>query len=263
MAFKRKRTYAPKRNAFKKRKINRTRRNRGGGPKTLGYSSLNTKDHVFGFRTKKTSRKAYKSHLWNSTLFNTHYRSILSNSSAPVTPATVNTGLLLGTNMYRTGGVPFWTTAGGLLQTDSSITPPLFKGDIILRGGVWECQCTNTSTTNDVRIKVWVMRSTNDPDFSFEPALPPVAWDPTAAPDFIKEIGKPYMFREIVLEQGNSYTLKGRFKLQKIDEVTYGRQGLSPLVYMLFHNVGHATATTINVLYNYNLSFSADAIGTT
>jgi len=86
---------APRRGAFKKRRTTNRRKFRKGGPSKLGYTSLNAKDHVFGFRSKKVSRKAYRSHLWNSTLFSTHYRSILSSSTTASTPAATVTGTVI------------------------------------------------------------------------------------------------------------------------------------------------------------------------
>jgi len=266
MAFKRKRVYANRSNAFKKRKSSKRRNfKRKGGPKALGYTSLNTRDHVFGFRTKKTSHRAYRKHLWDSTLFSTHYRSIISNATTIATPANYTTGTLTGLNLDRLNGQPFWTVAGGAAATDFGVTPPLFKGDIVRRGGIYEMQFQNPSTTGDIRLRLWLIRSVTNPDFSFEPVggLAPTIWDPTASPDFIKEIGKPMWAREVVIENGNSYTFKGRYKMQKIDEETYGSQGLCNILYIMACNVGHVTPTTINVLGSHNLSFSADAIGTT
>jgi len=259
--FKRKRVYAPRSNAFKKRKSTRRRNfRRKGGPRNVGYTSLNQKDHVFGFRTKKVSRRRFNNFLWNSTLFSTHYRSVLSALTAPVTPASGVTGTIFGINMHRIAANQFWTTAGGLIQTDAGVTAPTFKGDIILRGGQYEVQFQNSSSTLDIRIKIWLVKTVTNPDFTFEPTLPPIGWDPTSSPDFIKEIGKPFMAREVTLEQGNSYTMKGRFKLQKIDQTTYNSQGNSIVMYVMLCNVGHAVSTTVGILSSHNMSFSADAI---
>lgn len=260
MAFKRKRVYAPKRNAFKKRKSSRRRTQRRGGGKSVGYTSLNQKDHVFGFRTKKTSRRSYLNHLWNSSLFAQHYRSINTAELTASTPASKVAGAIFGIDMHRIGGNSFWTVLGGLVPADSAITPPTFKGDITLRGGQYETQFYNTSTTNDIRIKIWFVMSVTNPDFTFEPTLPPIAWDPSASPDFIKEIGKPFGAREVTLEQGNSYTIKGRYKLRKIDQNTNISQGESLIMYCMLCNVGHATATNVNIISSHNMSFSADAV---
>lgn len=266
MAFKRKRIYAPRANAFKKRKSYRKKRmfKRGGG-KTIGYTSLNTRDHRFGFRSKKTSRRAYRKHLWDSTLFSSHYRSIASASTSVATLTSPITGTTFGLNLSAPIGTanPFWTTSGGLIPLDNSVAAPLFQGDITLRGGVWEVIFYNTSTTNDVRIKVWNVFTMNRPNLAFFPANPSIAWDPSASAEFNEFIGKPFNGREVVIEQGNSYTIKGRMKIQKIDERVYGDLGKCLFLFGLVHTVGAATACTVNINYSLNCSFSADAIGTT
>jgi len=111
-----------------------------------------------------------------------------------------------------------------LVANDTGVLPPVFKSDILLRGGQWEAQFYNTSATNDVRIKVWIVQTGNNPDFAFEPILPALSWDPSVSPDFIKEIGKPIHAREVTLEQGNSYTMKGRYRMQKIDQIANASQ---------------------------------------
>lgn len=268
-AFKRKRVYAPRANAFKKRKsyMRKRRTNRKGGPRVLGYTSLNTKDHTFGFRTKKTSRRAYIKHLWDSTLYANHWRSFSSSQQNVTTPAgTLNSALFAINLMSPIGNAsPFWTAAGGLVSTDSGVTPPLFVGDITLRGGVWECIIYNVSTTQDIRFKSWMVRTVDTPNFSPFPATAPISWEPSVVAEFVQYIGKPFQYREVVIEQGNSYTLKGRYRVERIDQKVQAVAGKQLFLFGMIHNVGAsgAVATSVNIVTSQNVSFAADAIGST
>jgi len=69
----------------------------------------------------------------------------------------------------------------------------LYLEVILLRGGIWNVEFKNLAVTDlDVKIKVFLLTSVNRPDFAFEPTTAPNLWDPTASPDFINFIGKPY-----------------------------------------------------------------------
>jgi len=256
MAFKRKRVYAPRSNAFKKRKTYRKRRS---ARKTIDYTSLNTRGTSSGFRGKKTSRRTYNRHLWNSTLFTTHYRSNETVSGTITTPASLTQADLLGINLIRHGNNAFWLAAGGAVATDTSVTLPTFKGDVILRGGSWNFTLHNTSAANvDVAIRVFLVYTEERPDFSIEPSTVAHMWDPSLTADWNQLIGKVKMTREVLLESGNNYTISGRLRMQKIDQTTYGLQGRSPLLFVSCGNVGFTTAHTLTYTTSYNLSFSAD-----
>jgi len=257
MAFKRKRVFAPRRNGMKKRRTNRSRFKK---KKFTDFTSLNTKGSTLSYTAKKTSRSAYRKHLWNSTLFKQHWRSISVSDNSFNTPANNTTGTLVGTNMWKNAGTTFWTTAGGLQPADLAGSVPTFVGDIIVRGGRAEITFHNSSTTSDIRVRIFGIRTQTDPLFSAEPVAPPYSWDTTVSPDFGSLIGKTWFTRDVVIEQGNSYTFVQRIKMQKIDQSTYLLEGHSPLVYALISNVGHATPISVVVTRGYNLSFSGDGV---
>lgn len=261
MAFgKRKRVMGPRRGGFKKR---RTFRKRRTGSKTKDFNSFATKGANLGFRGRKTSRRTYKKFLWDSTLFKTHYRSIFTTSGNVSTPADDVSSNVFGLNMIRhSPGLSFWLTAGGAVRVDTAGTMPLFNGDIILRGGIFSFTISNQNAT-DVRASIWLIQSVQDPDFVFEPANVSQLWDPSVSPDFVSHLGKPFVNRTILIEGGTSYTFTRRLNMQKIDQTTYNLEGRSPLIYLSISNVGQAAATTVRLTRSYNLSFSADAIGTT
>jgi len=226
--------------------------------KFTDYTSLNTKGSSLGYSGKKQSRRAFRKHLWDSTTYTTKYRSAFVISQTVSTPATNTTGTLTGHNMYKNPATSFWITAGGALPSDSGGTLPVFQGDITLRGGRSELTFHNTSTSNDVRVRLFCLKTTSDPNFAYEPVAPSYNWDPSLSPDFNSQIGKTYMMREVVIEQGNSYTFAMKLKLQRIDEITYLTEGYTPLVYSLISNVGHTTATNVIITKGYNVSFCAD-----
>jgi len=235
--FKRKRVYAPRASGFKKRRS--TFKRRSNRPKrNTNYKSLSTAAQSTGFRGRKTSRRAYRKHLWNSTLFSTKYRSLGNFGSTVSTQASTTLGTVSLFNLLRFGTNAFWTTGGGLQPHDFGVTSAVFGGDLTIRGGIWNVEFKNLAVTDlDVKIKVFLLTSVNRPDFAFEPTTAPNLWDPTASPDFINFIGKPYKTWETVLEQGNSWQIGGRLKLQKVDQITYREQGRTPILVCLFTNV--------------------------
>jgi len=257
MAYKRKRVYAPRRYGMKKRKSSYKRRaNRPR--KAVDFTSLNTRGTAVGFRTKKTSRRTFLKHLWDSTLFTTHWRSVFTAAVTRSTPASNIVGTLTGTNLYKPAAGPFFSAAGGALPVDISLAIPQFNGNVVLRGGIYEYSILNNSTT-DMKIKLFMLTTTNSPDFSFEPASNPFTqWDPSSTPDFTDQIGKVWATREVLLEGGNVYTYRGRFKMQKIDVATYILQGKAPLIYSLVNNVGTTVASQYVITTAYNVSFSGD-----
>lgn len=251
---------------FKRRKFIRRRRTarRTGGRRTLDYTSLNTRGHSVGFRGRKTTRRAYKNHIWNSTIFKDHWRSFLTTTDTTLTtPAALNTGTIQEYNMYNFGTGAFWTTGGGAVEKDLGLGVPDFA-DVTLRGGKFELVLANTSA-NDIKFKIWRFTTGNNPDLSLIPNdLTPTdqAWDPSVVPDFYSQVGKPYMAKEVTVEGGNSYTFVTRFKSQKIDQNAYDilQQSRSPFILVLASNVGNATANSYSVKRGYNLSFAGDAV---
>lgn len=249
--------FTKRRKFIRKRRFTRSKR-------TTDYTSLNTRGTSVGFRGKKTSRQAYKRHIWNSTIFKTHWRSIQTLASGFATPASDSTALVSVFNMYRETN-PFYIVAGGAIPTDTGGNVPQFVGDVILRGGKYELTVHNSSV-NDVKIILYRMTTVNEPDFGTLNDWPadgltqvPQAWDPTTVPNVNTQVGKTFMAREVTIEGGNSYTFVTRFKMQKVDKDVYAADSRSPYIIVKYGNVGTATANTIVIKRSYNLSFSGDA----
>jgi len=150
--------------------------------------------------------------------------------------------------MIRFASIPFWTAAGGLQLHDTGVAASTFIGDIIIRGGRWNIEVYNASlTANDIKVRAFLFTTVPTPNFAFEPVTAPILWDPTASPDFIDKIGKPYKTMEVIIESGHSWSFGGTIKLQKIDQVTYGGEGKVPIVSLLVSNVGHTVAAPFTV----------------
>jgi len=246
---------------FKRSRFIRKRRNtkRSGGRRTIDFTSLNTKGHAIGFRGRKTSRRVFNNHIWRSTTFNPHYRSVLTESAVFTTPASGNDGTIQFFNMYKFGGVGFGTAAGGAREIDVGAGVPTFEeSSFILRGGRYEMVIHNTGG-QDIKVKLFRITTGNRPDFSIVPASDDSAWDPSVTPDFYNQIGKPFMAREVTINGGDQYVFSTRFKTQKIDGQAYLDDARSPYVCLLVSCHQTASAPFL-VAQSYNLSFSADAI---
>lgn len=242
--------------ASKKRKTNFKRKGRAIGQ---NYTSNAQKGTVLGFRGKKTSRRAYKKHLWDSSTFTTHYRSGNAITSTHATLASVVDGPVNGFNMLRYG-VPFWTTGGGAITPDTGIAmPPLAGGNVVLRGGVWTMSISNTGD-HDITVRMFQGWTVDKPTFSpYEPSTNGRGWEPSTSPDFTRFVAKIYKTSESIVQPGESWTFGGRLKLQKIDVAQYTLEGRCPIIYLHVYNTGVPIAVGYRVTSTYNLSFTMDA----
>lgn len=262
MAGFRKRTYAGKssKRAFKKRRTAFKRRS----AKTTSYSTQSTRGNTFGFRTKKIGYKRYKNHLWNSTLFKSHYRSIFSDNAALTTPVD---GGLAGSIIYQAidPGARFWTAAGGAIDIDGG-TMPLFTDDIILRGGVCDMTIENTdATSTDIaNIGVYFVKSSDIPDLSsFNVTTRPRGWEPSAYPEFKEKVGKILQKWEVSIKPGEQYSFKRRLGVQKIDIGAWTSYGTGRFYWILVYNSINDTGASFTHSISFNVSFVGDTVGTT
>jgi len=244
-----------KRTRFAKRKFTRK-----GGRKTIDFTSLNTRGHAVGFRGKKTSRRTFNKHVWNSTIFKPHYRSCRTTITPLTTPPAPTDGTIQFFNMYQFGGVGFATVAGGAREIDAGAGVPTFEeSSFVLRGGRFELTIVNMSAT-EIRVKLWRITTGNNPDFSIVPGTEDSAWDPSVTPDFYNQVGKPFMSREVIIQGNDEYTFSTRFKTQKIDGEAYANNARSPYICILVSNFQETGESEFNCVTSYNLSFTGDAI---
>jgi len=175
----------------------------------------------------------------------------------------VTTGTVKFYNMYRTiGAEPFWTVAGGAQELDLGDGVPEFGDEIILRGGKFELTIHNTSSDQDVKVKLWRFTTGNNPDLTLIPGdLAPQdkQWDPSVVPDFYTQVGRPFMSREVTINALDNYTFVTRFQSQKMDQNAYENDSRSPFIMLLIsRNDQPASDVDVRVTRGYNLSFSGD-----
>jgi len=236
------------------------------------------------FRKKRLSKRHYRSILWRDTVAKAHYRSYahLALTSAGALPTGFGNGLVymrpaitVDDAIWHTA--PFWLSTGGAQQIDASTPVPLFRGDVTLRGGFSRLTTTNPDSGVPVRIKVFGVWANQTPSTEITTRLHgnsfAMEWDPSVEADFY-QFGRVIMRREVTLLPGaQPFEVSYRHRVQKIDQNTF--IGENPFllnvpagsqlwwVWQMIPLVNNAAADAVSTLLSFNLSFSADAIGTT
>lgn len=276
------RRYHPYRRPFARsttprRKVSRAPRRRRS---TKATTSKYGKASSTNFRSKKTTLRQYRNHLWRSTSFSTHYRSIGQSFSAPAEPVSGFAGAAIlyllpalspqGTNQHHiTPSATFWTTPNAQ-PADTGGAVPTFSGDFTIRGGFCRLMLHNRDETQ-LRFKVWGVWAEKNPSGVVYTALHGSArgaeFDPSAVADF-DDFGKVLFQREATVDFGQSMDVIHRLKVQKVDRISHLGTALpirpagSQLWWMVLMVVNNANvaATGINFVSSWNLSFSADAV---
>lgn len=218
-----------------------------------------------------------------------HYRSVGS-GNIPITGPAIGTPNASGVYMFPAlqvvNGVfqPFHSSGAAFWQSpyaqsiDANVTVPLFKGDIVLRGGIARLLIGAYPENVNFRVKVYAVwaKATPDPDVytNTNNQTRGVEFDPSLIPDFATKFGKILYEKEAMLPVGETFEIIHRFKPQKIDQNVYmGQDNVAGadepagsqlwwmvIIVPLDVNGISAAVTCVN---SFNLSFSADAIGTT
>lgn len=273
MAFRYRNARASFRRPMRRRFVRRRRfagaRRRFGGfkgkaPRTLSAQAGNIVNT--GYRGRKLRGRAYRGALLRDTLFEDHYRSLLTTSFTQVTPAGVNaatkTGLVSLLPWAAPGPAKFWITAGGALPIDSGIAVPTFNDStIVLRGGRSEVT-VGVPGVDACRLRVFLLYVKPGADQGTFNALTnvPLLWDPSHFVDF-NESFKLLSSREYHLLPGSRpVSLIFNFRPQKIDWDMY-RNGEGHLAYCF--TVSQCTDIDIlpgNVIFsvNHSVSFTGD-----
>lgn len=233
------------------------------GRSTINQTSKATTGQSLAFRGRKLKPRVYRSLLWKDGLLSTKYRSLQSRTSFITTSASTAVGSIGYITPLWLSNNAFWASSGGLRQTDAGVTPPLFSGDITLRGGIWGIQFRNSSSTLPVALRVYVGFTRNLPNLTLIPTTENVGWEPSISPDITVEVGKFHYNTLVQLEPGETFKLERRVRIQKISQTEWAGNGKMPIVMLFANNIGHSTATQIDFTSYYNLSFVADSIGTT
>lgn len=221
-----------------------------------------------GFRSKKLRPRAYRSALWRDTLFKAHYRSILDRVSTVAMPADTRSSIFGISPVH--GDVAFWTTAGGLQPINTGGIIPDFSDDITVRGGFGSITFTNLNTIDSIRVKLYLVKTTSNPDLATLPAdqstiaLSASLIDPTVIPDF-QLFGKVLKSFDLLLLPGQRpATFFQRMPIQKLDQIIFQTNGGNRYWWLYFSsqtsNVDSIN-NTLRVQFGHNLSFSADVSG--
>nr|QXN75466.1 MAG: capsid protein [Virus sp.] len=289
MATKRRNPFGGRSRRFRKRPFMRRkpfRRTR----RTQGFASTTRwgRPHSTNYKGRKISGKRWRNIIWRDTIAQPHYRA-LNSGMQPLTGAALGTpnaaavflfpalqivnGIFQG---YHSAGNSFWEGAS-VQQMDVGVVPPLFKGDIILRGGIARLMIGMYPENVSCRIKVYAVWANKNPDADLYVLLnntnQQVEWDPSVAPDFSTKFGKILYQKEAMLPVGENFEITHRFRPQKIDQAVF--RGEAPVVGLelagnqLWWCVVVVPLTVNGIsdglvaVNSWNLSFSADAIGTT
>lgn len=228
----------------------RLRRFGGKRTKTMSTRSMGS---GIGFRSKRLSRRRYKSILWRDTLNKSHYRSVAATLNTTQANASPTVAVIDSAD-----GLPddFWTTGAGLQALDTGVTPPTFTGDITVRGGKIGLTFMLDGATYPVEVSVWLVKRSNGTPPAFTTG--PYGWDPSLVPDFYDDVGKIVMRRKKLLLDESSWNVEFRLPIMKLDQATHNTTNTYLWIWTV-QDVSDGGTATVRVNNYHNLSFSADA----
>jgi len=241
------------------------RRTARRGKRSTNFTSQSGIGGGLQFKARRTSRSAYKKHLWDSTLFKEHYRTNSAFATTIATPASQNSMTVLGLEAMRFATNPFYTAAGGAIAPDSAQALPTFTGNPIIRGGMIGMRIANTvdtavGSTNSLQGTVFLLRTTKN----WVPAAitTPVSlgWDPTLVQDFDTVVGKIVYKKHFLLKDTDVATIEYRLKTTKIDVGDYVNTRNTFVWLVLAGNVDNTISHSFAITQYYNMSFAADAV---
>jgi len=265
MAFKRgikRKTNVRRRLTFGGKKRRTTRR----GRKTNAFTSQSGSGGAVQYKARRTSRRAYRKHLWNSTLFKEHYRSIGAVGTSMNTPASTNGMSILAEKAIDNGtATNFWLAGGGAIAPDTLQALPAFSGDITIRGGKIGLRIANTldavaSAATTIHGTAMLVRTTKN--FSAAAITTPqlVGWDTSLIPNFDTSVGRVLYRKNFLLKDSDTALIEYRIRLEKIDVGDFNATFNTYLWVIMAGNVDNSASHGMAVTKYFNLSFSADAI---
>lgn len=241
------------------------RRTQRRGRKASAFTSQSGVGGALRFKARKTSRAAYKKHLWDSTLFKEHYRSNAAVSATIVTNTNTNDLNILAEQALVYGAAPFYTAAGGAIQPDIAQPLPLFSGDVIIRGGMLGMRIANnmdatTANTSSIQGTVYLIKTTKNWTAASIPATVRPGWDPTLVPDFDTKVGRILYRRNFLLRDADAAVIEYRLRVEKVDVGDLGSTFNTYVWLVLTGNVDGSISHVLTVTKYHNLSFAADAV---
>lgn len=266
MAMSRKRVYAvpvgpsnKRRNyGTKFRRNRRTRFKRGRFGNNSQITTNGMRGTGLSYRARKTSKRAYKKRLWDSSTGQEHFRSAAMYAFTVTPIGGAGNATRMGVNTRRALNVNFSSTTDGAQFPVLPTT--VFARDLIIRGGKVMLTGVNNQSTIPYSVKVWLMRTIGTG------GVPPpnnytAAWDPTLENGFNTQfrIVRDWKF---ILEASQSFSIEHRLGTRVWDF------GHSPNEYQLYwvigvtdiSNSGVGLPTDLAVSCGHNLSFTGDSI---
>lgn len=247
-----------KRRTFKKRRTVRR------GRKTNAFTSQSGTGGGLRFKGKRTSRSAYKKHLWDSTLYKDHYRSLRAVSSSINTNTNTNDLVILAEAAYLVGITPFYLAGGGAVTNDVAVLLPSFNGDIIVRGGMVGLRLANTldtvaANTGSIQGTVFLIKTTKNWQGGVIPASGMTGWDPTMIPDFDTKVGKILYRKNFLLRDADTAVVEYRLPIHKVDQGDVVALYNTYVWLVMAGNVDSALTKNVTVTKYWNMSFAGDA----
>lgn len=208
-------------------------------------------------------RKRYQAALIRETLFQPHYRSLLTTSFTQLTPVGVNAATKTGAISLLPTVNPFWTVAGGALPIDDTIGVPTFdESSIVLRGG--RTEVTVAVPGNDaIRLRVYLLWFKENTTYTAFNALTsvPTMWDPSHFTDWNQTYKIISSKEYILLPASRPLSLIHKLKPEKIDFNAY-TAGQKMLVYCFtMQQVTDVDVLPGSVIFtvSHSLSFTGDS----
>lgn len=220
------------------------------------------------FAKRKSSFRTWNKRVLATTDFKSHYRSILSGTTFPITPSTADQALTL-VSIPLPAALPFWLAGNGAQPIDTGVPVPIFNTDnIIIRGGVTKITLTNRganspglTSTDPVRLKIWGCWSkTGSNLFLFNALTVPAAWDPTCVPEFNNHI-KILSYREtFLLDNRSPFEMTYRIKPHKVDLTNFNSDDQKFFWIVSLAEAAQRDLLGTDVMFQvqWNISFSAD-----
>jgi len=260
-SYKRKSNVRRRLNFSKKRRVTR----RGRARKSIAFTSQSGSGSAVQYKARRTSRRAYRKHLWDSTLFKEHYRALGSVVTSFNTPASVSTISILVEKAIDNGsGSVFWLTAGGALPPDSGATLPFFSGDITVRGGKLGLRLANVLdpaiSAETLQGTVLLVKTTKNWTPAAITTPQPLGWDTSLVQDFDTRVGRIIYRKNFLLKDADTALIEYRLPLHKIDANDFQLVYNTYVWVIMAGNASQATVDTMTITKYFNLSFAADAV---
>lgn len=216
-----------------------------------------------GYRGRMKPASAFRSFLLNSTLYQAHYRSILTTSFTQTTPIGINAATKSGLITLLPVANPFWIVAGGALPIDATVGVPTFdESTIICRGGRSEVTVA-VPGVDAIKLKVYLLYIRPGADQAGFNALisVPTMWDPSHYIDFNESFKLIRSNEYMLLGNSRPVSLTEKLRPMKVDWDKY-RNGEGHLAYCFtLQQCSDIDVLAANLVFtvSHSLSFTGDS----